>query len=248
MIRAFSRTNLFAQFALLPTISDVKEILDRINNLEKRIQQLIREANKVQTRHYTCPILDRITLPADIVRANVAYSADQPGWGMREETRWSTEPRYHATMRFTYDASALQGALGYLRARLNAFGVDRLLSSYWEAVPYSFIVDWFINVGDVLASLEDYLITPLPIVILDFVHSIKYKITTRLIHNQGQLGTSHVKVSGILLMERSVTRYIRRAEAPSLYQRLSLRLPNLNQTLLGGSLAGARIQRSKPGQ
>jgi hypothetical protein len=241
LLRAASRFNLWWQFALKPTLSDVKEIIDRINNLEKNIQRIIREANKIQTRHYTCPIPDRITLPADIVRANVAFSVDQPGWGMREETRWSTEPRYHAVMRFNYDCSAVQGLLGKLRAQLDAYGIDRLISSLWEAIPYSFVVDWFINVGDLLESLESHLKGDLfPVRILDFAHSVKYKYTTRLIHNQGQLGTSHLKVSDILLMERSVTRYIRRREAPCLYARLNVRAPSLNQVLLGGSLIFAR--------
>jgi hypothetical protein len=244
-IRAFSKGNLWWQFAAVPTIKDVQDILDKIKNLDKEIQKLIREANKVQTRHYTCPITDRITLPSDIVRANVAYSSDHPGWGMREETRWIQQPKYTAVMRFNYDASALQGLLGALRSRLNAFGVDALLSSIWEAVPFSFVVDWFINVGDIIESLEGHLNEPLPIVILDFSHSVKYKYSTRLIHNQGQLGSSHLKISGILLMEKSVTRYIRRAEAPSLWARLETRLPNLNQVLLGGSLFGSR-QGTKP--
>jgi hypothetical protein len=146
-------------------------------------------------------------------------------------------------MRFTYDASALQGALGTLRSKLNAFGIDRIIGSIWEAIPYSFVVDWFINVGGVLDSLEDYFVNPLPIVIQDFVHSIKYEYVTRLTHNQGQLGTPHLRVSGILLYEKSVKRYIRRAEAPSLFASLNVRLPNLNQVLLGGSLVVQR-QRS----
>jgi hypothetical protein len=244
-IRAASKFNLFWQFAVQPTINDVRDILDKIKNLEKEIQKLIRESNKIQTRHYTCPIPDRITLPADIVRANVAFSSDQPGWGMREETRWIQSPRYTAVMRFNYDSSALQGLLGALRSRLNAFGVDALLSSVWEAVPFSFVVDWFINVGDIIESLEGHLNQPLPIVILDFSHSVKYSYSTRLIHNQGQLGTTHTRMSGILLMERSVTRYIRRAEAPCLWAKLEFRLPSLNQVLLGGSLFGSR-QGTKP--
>lgn len=37
---------------------------------------------------------------------------------------------------------------------LTIFGLDQPVSSLWELVPYSFIVDWFFNVGDFVASWE----------------------------------------------------------------------------------------------
>lgn len=35
---------------------------------------------------------------------------------------------------------------------LNTWGLTQPIESFWELVPFSFIVDWFINVGDTLAS------------------------------------------------------------------------------------------------
>jgi hypothetical protein len=37
-----------------------------------------------------------------------------------------------------------------------AFGGTDVLGSAWEIVPYSFIVDWFLNIGDALQSLQAY--------------------------------------------------------------------------------------------
>lgn len=37
---------------------------------------------------------------------------------------------------------------------LNAVGLTDLVSLGWEVIPYSFIVDWFVNVSSVLQSLE----------------------------------------------------------------------------------------------
>jgi hypothetical protein len=39
---------------------------------------------------------------------------------------------------------------------LEQFGVLNPLVLAWEAVPFSFVVDWFANVGDVLRSLTDF--------------------------------------------------------------------------------------------
>lgn len=37
-----------------------------------------------------------------------------------------------------------------------AFGGTDVLGSAWEVVPYSFVVDWFLNIGDALQSLQAY--------------------------------------------------------------------------------------------
>lgn len=39
---------------------------------------------------------------------------------------------------------------------LHQFGLDNPLSVAWEVVPFSFVVDWFVNVGDFLGSLTDF--------------------------------------------------------------------------------------------
>ncbi len=39
---------------------------------------------------------------------------------------------------------------------LDQFGVINPASLAWELVPFSFVVDWFVNVGQVLASYSDY--------------------------------------------------------------------------------------------
>lgn len=41
-------------------------------------------------------------------------------------------------------------------ARLNQFGVLNPLEVAWELVPYSFVVDWFVGVGDYLSNLSAF--------------------------------------------------------------------------------------------
>jgi len=131
-------------------------------------------------------------------------------------------------MLFTYDATSLEGLLGEMNGLIHAFGVNRVASIVWEAIPFSFVVDWFVNVGGFISSVEDRLIDPLPIVIHDFSASLKYEYRTTLELECGSILTD--------IAERVQTSYVRRRDPPVMYDALAVRSPNLNQAGLGLSL------------
>jgi len=61
------------------------------------------------------------------------------------------EVRMRTKYRATYNSN------GFLQT-LAAHGLLNPLSVAWELMPYSFVIDWFFNVGEGLASLDNYLI------------------------------------------------------------------------------------------
>jgi hypothetical protein len=137
-------------------------------------------------------------------------------------------------MLFTYDATALRGLLGKINGVLYALGVTRIASVIWEAIPFSFVVDWFVRVGDLIESVEDQLIDPLPIVIHDFSASLKYEYRTSI-----ELNWADKVITD--LAHRSQTYYERRRNSPSCWDALSVHSPNLNQAGLGLSLVIVRM-------
>jgi hypothetical protein len=79
----------------------------------------------------------------------------------------STETRQHSngakTWALEYNRTTWRAQLGaHIRVSnpnaylANQMGFVNPLSVAWEAVPYSFVVDWFANVGDVLSSFSDF--------------------------------------------------------------------------------------------
>lgn len=96
---------------------------------------------------------------------------DQTDFGVLDLKGRQTEP-YNDYHRFNADQWSFtknyeEGTLSVLigvRARVinpNAFLANRMgfvnpASVAWEAVPYSFVVDWFANVGQVIASYSDF--------------------------------------------------------------------------------------------
>jgi hypothetical protein len=76
---------------------------------------------------------------------HVSYS-DPPGTGdFESEGRWNCKGH----VRCAYSARISNGYLD----SLDSSGVLNPLSIAWEAEPYSFIIDWFVPVGNVLESL-----------------------------------------------------------------------------------------------
>jgi hypothetical protein len=226
--------NLAWQFAIKPTISDAKKMAALIEQYSNRLSKLIENAGKRRVAHYARPIDNYITLPVYGLNALPLNL-----WGCTVHTLerrrdWLSRPRYHASMLYTYDASALQGQLGKLRGLIHAFGVDRVGSILWEALPYSFVVDWFVNIGDMIRSVEDHILDPLPIVIHDFSHSLKYGWRISLRWNWDNKILTDIAY-------RDYEYYERRRDIPSLWDSLSVHLPNANQVGLGLSLIILRM-------
>lgn len=74
---------------------------------------------------------------------------------------WVPPGDWHYEGRETYEVLVFQGC----RVRgisdptihtLEQLGLSNPLSIAWELIPYSFVVDWFVNVGDVCRSFTDF--------------------------------------------------------------------------------------------
>jgi len=222
----FAWLNLAWQFALRPTLQDAAKITEIITTLESTLSDLIRKANDLQVRHYKRPA-DVVVLPSRTRLSTQSYDGDTTTEVWREN-EWFTRPVYHASMYFTYDASRLTGWVGKINALVHSLGVNKLASVVWEAIPYSFVVDWFVNVGEVIESIEDSILDPLPIIIHDFSHSLKYEYRTNI--------TWNYQYYVIDIAHKVTSYYERRRDIPSLWDSLSVRSPNLNQVGLGLSL------------
>lgn len=78
-----------------------------------------------------------VTPPGPTMRANISYQI----YHLRA-------PEWICTMKYTYWCKEALGILRTVWAFLDAFNVYWDPQVLWNAVPFSFIVDWFFNVGD----------------------------------------------------------------------------------------------------
>lgn len=64
---------------------------------------------------------------------------------------WGTQTDWRREL--TYTVSARAGVLCDISITdLTTFGFDQLAETTWELIPFSFMVDWFVNVGDWVAA------------------------------------------------------------------------------------------------
>jgi hypothetical protein len=61
-------------------------------------------------------------------------------------------------------------------AYLRAWGLDKPLGILWEALPYSWLIDYVFNIGDMIAAFE-YTASPFPMVMVDSGYSTKDEVT-----------------------------------------------------------------------
>lgn len=108
----------------------------------------------------------------------------------------------HCTLRYRTQWRAYLNK-NILVSSLVGHGFGNPLALAWELVPYSFMVDWFVNVGDVLASLDNLLLCDRLMVIDSESRTRAHFVTTR---PNRSISSGVSSLSSAFLYDRSDTR------------------------------------------
>lgn len=185
IVRRLTGAHLEAEFALVPFIGDLVSACTQLNALERNLEVLKRYANVPQKRHW------RIVLPnADGSASTRAwryqssvnrlwaepFNTDdypRPGISFRGRARWVQRPVYTLTVEYRYSLPKVSEVELRTAALWDTLGVKFDPGILWDAIPFSFLVDWVADVGTFLHSFAR---DNLPITISDMrcCHSIAY--------------------------------------------------------------------------
>jgi len=234
-IRKLADAHLQWSFGLAPFVSDVSSLVNGLASFRKKVSDLQGGENKVITRHYTCR-LPFISLPAE----SVLYDESNGSYQIRLKPTFVKIPRYHASCRFRYSLPDLTQKGNQVKALLDTLGVRPDLTIPWNALRFSFVLDWLVGVGKFLHGYSvDNL--PIPVVIEDFCHSVKYSVLNEVYDRD--YGNRQ------LLYDCVVSFYERRRGLPQTFVNpihegpLGLREVALSASLLGSSVSAKK--RSK---
>jgi len=151
-----------AKFNILPLLSDISGIHAALSSAERRINALVAGAGRPRTGHWSTSITESSddlrtdsTSPFDPV-----YGRGGLGYYVIRRTTDTTPTKFHVEMLYNYHYRAYQIVHAQLLGHLDAFGVNLNPAIIWNAIPWSFVVDWVIGVSRFLDGLKVHNLEP----------------------------------------------------------------------------------------
>lgn len=174
------------QFNLSPLVGDIVGIYKTLTTLEKRVKRILKSNGKVVTRHFLSELEPSTTIvdnwPPDsstLHLTNLGVYGDYVCGDGRYHRTIEVSPsvfRAHCTMRYTLGKMEVEYAR--LFALLDSFGVNLNPAIVWNAIPWSFVVDWVVGVSQFLDDFKTRNLEP-EVEILQYCWTLTKRRTAR---------------------------------------------------------------------
>jgi hypothetical protein len=190
VLEAIAAADLFNQFAVKPLVSDLTKLAQLGKHLQSQLSRLQR--------------LDAVAVKGSTVDDDDDVFVSTIG--EHKYTRYTSKTRtVTAWRKVKYDLSAIP-AMPLVMA--DALGFDNIHRGVWELIPWSFLVDYFVQIGDWLKQFRGEFIS-IPFTVVGEGYSIKFESECEVvseIYSQGTLAEFwNVEVSKPRLVSGLVT-------------------------------------------
>jgi hypothetical protein len=172
-LRELTRTSadgyLQTEFNILPLLSDIAGLNHAIQNVQTELKKLIAGQGSVQTRHYK-RALSNYSNSDEEKLAFFPYTWLDGESYQRRVVRYNVA-MFNATVKYSYRLPDMSARELLLRALLDSLGVNLNPRIIWNAIKFSFVVDWVAGVGRWLDQFKKRNIEP-----VCHIHSYVYSI------------------------------------------------------------------------
>jgi hypothetical protein len=243
-------------FGWQPFISDLVGIWQSLSHLERRLRWLKDNQGKLLTKHYRRKMVSLYgTLASDASASEGIFShvtTKPPGfnaahWSAANASytrteRWVVPPLLHASMLYRYTMPDHSELHAKVAAYLDVLGVKLDARIVWNAIPFSFLIDWVFDVNALLAPLSKSNLG-IHCEVLDFCVSLKSHAVRTLSVSVGST-TWTSPVSSTIIRQEDAGRYERWRPGLSLAS-VGLNQPTGRQILLGSALTVALTKNKR---
>lgn len=227
---------LASEFGIRPLIGDLQALASVISHAKKEVNRLLSNEGKELVSHY------RMGVPVDGSRTDTIQPYNDTLGNKFDVTRVYTSAAsvYTGTLRYSIKFDSKMRAHAHTLGLLDALGLQFNPKFVWDAIPWSFVIDWVAKVGNLLEQLKTSNLAP-QVIITDYCHSYKRQFSIEQFIAFGV--TNPQKFPAALVSTWAYSYYIREPAVPntSLYLYGSGLSPR--ETILGVALA---LQRLKP--
>lgn len=165
-LKNIANNNLAAQFGWAPLLSDARKMATLQTTLAKRLAQLRRDngrgvrrrgvlvKEKVNHTEYVCDGTPAMAAQSQMYSHGYFHSAMGAAVPYISTT-WEESHKVWFSARFRYWIPDIGSQHWERRALKTLMGFDVTPKLVWEIMPWSWLVDWFSNVGDVISNLVE---------------------------------------------------------------------------------------------
>jgi hypothetical protein len=256
-----NNAHLGAQFGINPLVGDISSMYNELVMAGTKLAMLKKYAGRQRKAHFKCllPLTNGLvggtSWKQALTNTTIAWpsglSNDWLGSGgvrsaikLNRFSRFTQPPVYHATMRYSYTLPQAGSALETVYYYMDLLGIRLDPSIIWNAIPFSFVVDWVVDVGGFLGSFarDNF---PIEVRIHDFCHSIKWSretyvdahyATDAALDTSARFQVLPKDPPPVRVYSGTYSYYNRQGAVPSSSATVRLKTPGLKQAALSGSL------------
>jgi len=157
IVRGLASSHLQASFNILPMMADIDGVCRAVTSFETRMRRIVARSLRKQYKHFTV-VFDESPSVEETVRVynQINSLVDPPDMGDYYVNRFvrSCPSVFHVEMQYNFHFTALQASHARLLTLLDALGVKLDFSIIWNALPWSFVVDWFADLSQFFSQFS----------------------------------------------------------------------------------------------
>lgn len=165
LLKSSAEEYLNVQFGIVPLLSDIRQTATQIEHSNALLSQFEKDAGQVVRRGYDFPSTEKTEQITNFVPSGLFVGQEFSIIdGLFDGTTVcfrNTKQRQWFRGAFTYHLPTgydSRNGLVSLASKANVLLATDVLSPsvLWQAEPWSWAIDWFSNMGDVISNLQDY--------------------------------------------------------------------------------------------